>query len=57
MTLNIYGTKGMMTLLRSGFKIKPETTTKPGSKEKIPFMDAMEVKGDFPRSNPPLVSS
>jgi predicted dehydrogenase len=46
LTLNIYGTKGMMTLLRSGFHIKPETTTKPGSKEKIPLMDAMDVKGD-----------
>jgi predicted dehydrogenase len=45
MTLNIYGTKGMMTLLRNGFKIKPETTTKPGSKEKMALMDAMEVKG------------
>jgi predicted dehydrogenase len=45
LTLNISGTKGMMTLLRSGFKIKPETTTKPGSKDKIPLMDAMEAKG------------
>ena len=31
LTLNIYGTKGMMTLLRSGYKIKPETMAKPGS--------------------------
>jgi len=45
LTLNIYGTKGMMTLLRSGFKIKPETMAKPGSKERLPLMDAMEVKG------------
>jgi predicted dehydrogenase len=42
LTLNIYGTKGMMTLLRSGFKIKPEAA---GSKERAPLMDAMEVKG------------
>jgi predicted dehydrogenase len=40
LTLNIYGTKGMMALTRGGFKIKPETTTK-----KLPLMDAMEVKG------------
>jgi predicted dehydrogenase len=45
LTLNIYGTKGMMTLLRSGFKIKPETMAKPDSKERLPLMDAMEVKG------------
>jgi predicted dehydrogenase len=45
LTLNIYGTKGMMTLLRSGFQIKPETMAKPGSKERLPLMDAMEVKG------------
>jgi len=44
-TLNIYGTKGMMILLRSGFKIKPETMAKPGGKERLPLMDAMEVKG------------
>jgi predicted dehydrogenase len=45
LTLNVYGTKGMMTLLRSGFKIKPETVINPGSKDKIPLVDAMEVKG------------
>jgi hypothetical protein len=31
--------------LRSGFKIKPETATKAGSKEKLPLMDAVEMKG------------
>jgi myo-inositol 2-dehydrogenase / D-chiro-inositol 1-dehydrogenase len=45
LTLNIYGTKGMMALTRGGFKIKPETKTKEGSKEKIPLMDAVDVKG------------
>jgi predicted dehydrogenase len=38
-TLNIYGTKGMMSLTRGGFKIKPEM------QNKTPLMDAMEVKG------------
>jgi predicted dehydrogenase len=42
LTLNIYGTKGMMSLTRGGFKIKPETSD---SKAKLPLMDAMEVKG------------
>ena len=45
LTLNIYGTKGMMSLTRGGFKIKPETETKPGTREKQNLMDAMDVKG------------
>jgi predicted dehydrogenase len=39
LTLNIYGTKGMMSLTRGGFKIKPEM------RNKTPLMDAMDVKG------------
>ena len=44
-TLNIYGSKGMMSLTRGGFTVKPETVAKPGSKERVPLMDAMEMKG------------
>jgi predicted dehydrogenase len=44
-TLDIYGTKGAMTLLRSGFTVRPETAAKAGTKERIPLMDAMEMKG------------
>ena len=44
-TLNIYGTKGTMSLTRGGFKIKPEMATRPGTREKYPLMDAMEAKG------------
>jgi predicted dehydrogenase len=43
-TLDIYGTKGTMTLLRSGYQIDPEMTG-PG-KEKTPAMDAAQMKGD-----------
>ena len=38
-TLDIYGTKGMMTLLRTGFTITPEVVNK------RPMMEAIEVKG------------
>jgi predicted dehydrogenase len=41
-TLNIHGTKGMMSLTRGGFKVTPET---PGGKTGQPAMDAMDVKG------------
>jgi predicted dehydrogenase len=44
-TLNIFGTRGMMSLTRGGFKVKPETTQRAGSKERVPLMDAMDVKG------------
>jgi predicted dehydrogenase len=39
-TLDIYGSKGMLTLLRGGFQVKPEM-----SKDKMPAMDAVDVKG------------
>jgi predicted dehydrogenase len=44
-TLDIYGTKGMLTLLRNGFKVLPEMIAPPGSKEKKPAMEALQVKG------------
>jgi predicted dehydrogenase len=44
-TLNIFGTRGMMSLTRGGFKVKPETSQPAGSKERVPLMDAMDVKG------------
>jgi predicted dehydrogenase len=44
-TLDIYGSKGMLTLLRSGFQVKPEMISSAGSKERVPAMDAMDVKG------------
>ena len=44
-TLDIYGTKGMLTLLRGGFHVTPETTTVPGTREKKPLMEELQVKG------------
>jgi predicted dehydrogenase len=44
-TLNIYGSKGVMSLTRGGFKVRPEMVAKPGTKERLPLMDAMETKG------------
>jgi predicted dehydrogenase len=44
-TLNIYGTKGMMSLTRAGYKVKPEMAAKPGTKEKTPLMEPLQVKG------------
>ena len=41
-TLNIYGSKGMMSLTRGGFKVKPELGSRDGKKEKVPLMEAME---------------
>ena len=38
-TLDIYGTKGTLTLLRNGFTVLPET------KDKAPLMEALQVKG------------
>ncbi len=38
-TLDIYGTKGMLTLLRSGFQVFPEM------KAKQPLMEPLQVKG------------
>jgi predicted dehydrogenase len=41
-TLDIYGTKGTLTLLRSGFSVLPETE---GGKDKKPLMEALQAKG------------
>lgn len=40
-TLNIYGTKGMMTLTRGGFKVKPESVKTDG--KTIPLMDPLQA--------------
>ena len=42
-TLDIYGTRGMLTLLRSGFEVFPETVG--SGADKKPAMEAMKVKG------------
>ncbi len=44
-TLDIYGSKGMLTLLRGGFQVKPEMISSAGPKERMPAMDAVDVKG------------
>jgi predicted dehydrogenase len=44
LTLDIYGTKGTLTLLRSGFQVAPEMIG--AGKEKTPAMDALQVKGN-----------
>ena len=44
-TLNIYGTKGMMSLTRGGFKIRPELSAPGPDKKRVPLMDAAEMKG------------
>ncbi len=44
-TLDIYGSKGMLTLLRGGFQVKPEMVSIAGSKEKTPAMEAISAKG------------
>jgi predicted dehydrogenase len=45
-TLDVYGTKGMLTLTRGGFKVAPEMVSAgPGTKERRPAMAALDVKG------------
>jgi predicted dehydrogenase len=44
LTLDIYGTKGTLTLLRSGFQVTPEMIG--AGKEKTPAMEALQVKGN-----------
>ena len=44
-SLDIYGTKGMLTLLRNGFQIKPEMASKDGKKLKTPLIEPLQVKG------------
>ncbi|HWB85731.1 MAG TPA: Gfo/Idh/MocA family oxidoreductase [Bryobacteraceae bacterium] len=44
-TLDIYGTKGMLSLLRTGFTVTPETFPTGKGKERKPAMETMDVKG------------
>jgi predicted dehydrogenase len=44
-TLNIYGSKGMMSLTRGGFTVKPEMASKNGKKENTPLMESLKVAG------------
>ncbi|MBZ5622709.1 MAG: Gfo/Idh/MocA family oxidoreductase [Acidobacteriia bacterium] len=44
LTLDIYGTKGTLTLLRSGFQVAPEMLG--AGKDKTPAMEALQVKGN-----------
>ncbi len=46
-TLDIYGTKGMLTLTRGGFQVTPETF----GKDKKPAMEALQAKGDDLNAN------
>ncbi|HEY1495568.1 MAG TPA: Gfo/Idh/MocA family oxidoreductase [Candidatus Solibacter sp.] len=43
-TLDVYGTKGSMTLLRGGFQVTPEKVG--AGKEKTPAMEALSMKGN-----------
>jgi predicted dehydrogenase len=43
-TLDVYGTKGSMTLLRGGFQVTPEKVG--AGKEKTPAMEALAMKGN-----------
>jgi predicted dehydrogenase len=45
-TLNIYGAKGMMSLTRGGFHVKPEMAPKSGKNQAAePLMDALQSPG------------
>ncbi|HKE20974.1 MAG TPA: Gfo/Idh/MocA family oxidoreductase [Bryobacteraceae bacterium] len=44
-TLDIFGTKGMLSLTRGGFQVTPEMKAPPGSKEKQPMMEPLSAKG------------
>jgi predicted dehydrogenase len=47
-TLDIYGSKGMMSLTRSGFTVKPEVISPDGKTPQPPAMEALSVKGTTP---------
>ena len=42
-TLDIFGRKGVMSLTRGGFKVKPETASKDGKKLGTPLMEPLHV--------------
>jgi predicted dehydrogenase len=44
-TLDIFGTKGMLSLTRGGFQVKPEMVSKEGSKTKEPLMEPLKADG------------
>jgi len=44
-TLDVFGSKGMLTLTRGGFQVTPEMVAPSGSKEKKPLMEPLEAKG------------
>jgi predicted dehydrogenase len=44
-TLDIFGTKGMLSLTRGGFHVKPEMASKAGGKGKEPLMEPLQADG------------
>jgi predicted dehydrogenase len=44
-TLDIFGTKGMLSLTRGGFEVKPEMASKDGKKLKEPLMEPLRADG------------
>jgi myo-inositol 2-dehydrogenase / D-chiro-inositol 1-dehydrogenase len=44
-TLDIFGSKGTLTLTRGGFQVSPEMKAPAGSKEKRPLMEPLATKG------------
>jgi predicted dehydrogenase len=44
-TLDIFGTKGMLSLTRGGFRIKPEMASKNGKNLKEPLMEPLQADG------------
>ncbi len=44
-TLDIFGTKGLLTLTRGGFQVAPEMKAPAGSREKQPLMEPLASKG------------
>jgi predicted dehydrogenase len=44
-TLDIFGTKGTLTLTRGGFRVKPEMASKEGKKLNEPLMEALHGDG------------
>jgi len=44
-SLDIFGTKGMLTLTRGGFQVTPEMVTLAGSTDRKPLMEPLQAKG------------
>ena len=44
--LDIFGTKGMLTLTRGGFQVTPEMVAPAGSTAKKPLMEPLQARGD-----------